>query len=177
MRLYADGSGFLYPFLGSEDKPIGAGRGFNPIEFDGIKTRIVELFPYSKVVYRVFEPQPVAYYHVSADWVGFVCLYHVCKTDIVALVEALHHTYGLVVDGYLCCLGHILSFSVKVVGFVQFLAVAVEPSVGSLRITRVTNPLRGFSSFSLGNAQARLALRSLVRRFAFCATPNLAPDG
>ena len=27
MRLYADGSGFLYPFLGSEDKPICAGRG------------------------------------------------------------------------------------------------------------------------------------------------------
>ena len=142
MRLYADGSGFLYPFLGSEDKPICAGRGFNPIEFDGIKTRIVELFPYSKVVYRVFEPQPVAYYHVSADWVGLICLYHVRKADVVALIEALHYTYGLVVDGYLCCLGHILSFSVKVAVLVQSLAVSVEPPVGCLRITRVTRVLR-----------------------------------
>jgi len=41
----ADGAGFLDPLLGGENEAIETSLLFNPIEFDGIKTGVIEMFP------------------------------------------------------------------------------------------------------------------------------------
>lgn len=43
--LDADGAGALDPLLGGENKTIEARLLSNPIEFDGIKTGVVDLLP------------------------------------------------------------------------------------------------------------------------------------
>jgi len=38
-------AGFFNPLFGCEDKAVQTGLHSNPVEFDGIKTRVVEPFP------------------------------------------------------------------------------------------------------------------------------------
>jgi hypothetical protein len=42
---YADSKGLFDPLLWGKRETVEAGLHFNPVEFHGIKTRIVELFP------------------------------------------------------------------------------------------------------------------------------------
>jgi hypothetical protein len=48
LRGNANGTCFRDPLPGCEDEAVEPDLFFNPIEFDGIKTRVVELLPYSK---------------------------------------------------------------------------------------------------------------------------------
>ena len=41
----ADGSGAFVPLFGSQREAVESGLHFNPVEFDGIRTGVVELFP------------------------------------------------------------------------------------------------------------------------------------
>ena len=60
LRLDADGPGALDPLLRREDKAVEAGLFFNPIEFDGIKTGVVDLLPKTEELDRVAVAEPVA---------------------------------------------------------------------------------------------------------------------
>jgi hypothetical protein len=50
--------------LGRKRKAVQAGLNFNPVEFDGIKTGIVEAFPNTKEFYGVPIPEQVPNYVV-----------------------------------------------------------------------------------------------------------------
>ena len=56
----AHGSGFLDPLLWREDEAVQAGLHSNPVEFDGIKIRIVELFPDAEKLDGIAIAQPIA---------------------------------------------------------------------------------------------------------------------
>jgi len=54
-----DGPGALDPLFGGEYEAVEAGLFFNPAEFDGIKTGVVDLFPDSEELGGVAVPLPV----------------------------------------------------------------------------------------------------------------------
>ncbi|OGA35393.1 MAG: hypothetical protein A3G80_12710 [Betaproteobacteria bacterium RIFCSPLOWO2_12_FULL_62_13b] len=49
----------VYPFLGGEVEAVSPGLVFNSLEFEGIKTRVVELFPYAQEQHRIFVLEPL----------------------------------------------------------------------------------------------------------------------
>ena len=55
----ADGTRLFDPLLGREDEAVEARLFFNPIEFDGIKTGVVELFPDAEKLNGVAIAEPV----------------------------------------------------------------------------------------------------------------------
>ena len=55
----ANGAGFLNPLLRRQIKTVQPSLTFNPIEFDGIKTRVVEALPNTEELDGVPTPQPV----------------------------------------------------------------------------------------------------------------------
>ena len=55
----ADGTRLFDPLLGREDEAVEARLFFNPIEFDGIKTGVVELFPDTEKLDGVAITEPV----------------------------------------------------------------------------------------------------------------------
>ena len=67
--LDADGAGALDPLLGGEDKTIEPCLLSNPIEFDGIKTGVVDLLPDTEELDGVAVAQPVEDEVVSALWI------------------------------------------------------------------------------------------------------------
>ena len=58
LGLDTDGSRALDPLLGGQDKTVQARHFSNPIEFDGIKTGIVDLFPEAEDLEGVAVAQP-----------------------------------------------------------------------------------------------------------------------
>ena len=61
-------NGFLNPLLGGEGETIQSGLLFNPVEFDGIKVGVVELFPDAEKFQGIAITQPVS------DEIVRVCL-------------------------------------------------------------------------------------------------------
>ena len=59
MEVRPDGSGFFDPLFRGESVAVQTGLAFNPVEFDGIKTRVVEAFPDAEEFHRVAVSQPV----------------------------------------------------------------------------------------------------------------------
>ena len=55
----ANGPGFFDPLPGGQDEAVESGPFFNPIEFDGIKIRVIELLPDAQKLDRVPIPHPV----------------------------------------------------------------------------------------------------------------------
>ena len=53
-------AGALDPLLGREGKAVESGHFFNPVEFDGIKTGVVDLLPDTEEFDGVAVAQPVA---------------------------------------------------------------------------------------------------------------------
>ena len=54
-----DGTSGFDPALGCKDKAVEAGLFSNPIEFDGIEIRIIQLFPNAEKFDRIAVAQPV----------------------------------------------------------------------------------------------------------------------
>ena len=59
LGLDADGAGALGPMLGGQDEAVETSLRFNPIEFDGIKIRVVDLLPEAEELDGVAVAQPV----------------------------------------------------------------------------------------------------------------------
>jgi|GEM_PF-2934118 len=56
----SDGSGLFDPLFGGEDKTVESGLDSNPVEFDGIKTWVVEPFPDPEELDGAATAQPIA---------------------------------------------------------------------------------------------------------------------
>ena len=80
----ADGPGSFDPLLRGEGEAVQARLHFNPVEFDGIKTRVVELFPDAEELDGVPVPQPVANEVVAGF--GILMAGDVREADVVALL-------------------------------------------------------------------------------------------
>ncbi|KZK74392.1 MAG: hypothetical protein A3K90_03820 [Pelodictyon luteolum] len=84
--LDGDGTGALNPLLRREREAVEPCLHSKPIEFDGIKPGIVDLFPESEELESVAVAQPVADQVVSRD--DFSVAGDVGKADIILIVEA-----------------------------------------------------------------------------------------
>jgi hypothetical protein len=62
-------TGFFDPLLGREDEAVQPRLHPNPVEFDGIKTRVVEPLPDSEELHGIAIAQPVADHVVRVIWV------------------------------------------------------------------------------------------------------------
>ena len=60
LGLDASGAGALDPLLGGQNETVEPGLLFNPIEFDGIKNRIIDLLPEAEEFDGVAVSEPVA---------------------------------------------------------------------------------------------------------------------
>ncbi len=81
----ANGGGFFDLLLGCENKAVKTGLIFNPIEFDGIKTGVVEVFPDAEKFDCVAIAQPIEVEIISAVRIFVTC--DVGKTDVVFLLD------------------------------------------------------------------------------------------
>ena len=59
-------AGFFDPMFWREDKAVQAGLAFNSVEFDGIKSWVMKLFPNTQEFNRIAVAQPVSYEVVAA---------------------------------------------------------------------------------------------------------------
>ena len=84
--LDADGAGALDPLLGGENKTIEARLLSNPIEFDGIKTGVVDLLPDAEELDGVAVAQPVKDEVVSA--LRILVSGDICEADVVVPFDA-----------------------------------------------------------------------------------------
>jgi hypothetical protein len=87
----ADGTGALVPLFGSQREAVETGLHFNPVEFDGIKTGIVDLFPDSKKLDGIAIAEPIPDEVVGSVWIAESS--DVSKADVVRLVlgDDVHH--------------------------------------------------------------------------------------
>ena len=85
LGLDTDGSRALGPLLGGQDKTVEACLLSNPIEFDGIKTGIVDLFPEAEKLESVTIAQPIGDQVVRAFYV-FVAG-NVGQADVILVVH------------------------------------------------------------------------------------------
>ncbi len=85
LGLDTDGSRALDPLLGGQDETVEARLLSNSIEFDGIKTGIVNLFPEAEKLEGVAVAQPIANEVVT----GFLILIagNVGQADIILVVH------------------------------------------------------------------------------------------
>ncbi len=68
LGLDADSAGALGPLLGGQDETVESRLLFNPIEFDGIKTGIVDLFPEAEELEGVAVAQPWRVFIGKSVW-------------------------------------------------------------------------------------------------------------
>ena len=88
----ANRSGFLDPLLRREDETVQARLHSNPVEFDGIKSRIIEPLPDTEEFYGASAAQPVANHIVRV--VGVFEFGDVGQADDVLLVLRKHSDRG-----------------------------------------------------------------------------------
>lgn len=84
----ANGAGFLNPLLGCESETVQAGLDSNPVEFDGIKLRVVQPLPNPEEFDGVAVAQPVADDVVRV--VGVLEFGDVSKAQVVGSGTGLH---------------------------------------------------------------------------------------
>ena len=82
------GSGFLNPLLRGEDEAVQARLHPNPVEFDGIKIRVVEPFPDAQELHGVAIAEPIADHIIGM--VGVLKFGNVSQADDVLLVLRQH---------------------------------------------------------------------------------------
>ena len=55
----ADSIGGINPFFGGQKETVSTRLVFNSLEFEGIKTRVVELFPHAQEQHRILVLKPL----------------------------------------------------------------------------------------------------------------------
>ncbi len=86
LGLDAGGAGALDPLLGGQNETVEPGLLFNPIEFDGIKNRIIDLLPEAEEFDGVAVSEPVGDQVVRALRV-FVAG-DVGQADVILVIDA-----------------------------------------------------------------------------------------
>jgi len=80
----ADGVCLFNPLFRCQGETVKAGQFPKPVEFDGFKTRIIELLPYAEEFYGIAIPQPV-----SDQIIGLICVLVPCDVrdaDVIGIV-------------------------------------------------------------------------------------------
>ena len=97
-----DGTGFIDPLLWSKDKTVQAGLDSNPVEFDGIKSWIVESLPHAEEFHGATIAQPIANHIIRM--VRIFEFGDVGKADEILMVTREHGYRGsLYFDHVLFC--------------------------------------------------------------------------
>lgn len=105
-----DGLCFLDPLFRGESEAVQPGLHFKPVEFDGIKTRVVELLPDAEKFHGVSVSDPVA--HKIVGTVGVLDPGDVRKADEVLFLLGQNGDSGpLYLDGRFAVLSHGFSLS------------------------------------------------------------------
>ena len=84
----SDGSSFLNPLLRREDEAVQPSLHSNPVEFDGIKTGVVESLPNSEKLDRAASAQPVPNHIIRV--VRILEFGDVCQAKDILLVLRKH---------------------------------------------------------------------------------------
>jgi hypothetical protein len=102
---YADSSSFLDPLLWRQDEAVQAGLHSNSVEFDGIKSRVIELPPDTEELDGIAIAKPVADQVVAALWV--LVSGDVCQGNEVLLFLRQHNDGGAMdFNGASLCVAH-----------------------------------------------------------------------